>query len=55
MVNSTICAVDKLDKFDVDSELTCAVVNDTKSADSIACKFADVKLLNCVEVNDATC
>ena len=54
MVNSTICAVDKLDKFDVDSELTCAVVNDTKSADSIACKFADVKPLNCVEVSDAT-
>ena len=54
MVNSTICAVDKLDKFDVDSELTCVVVKDTKSADSIACKFADVKPLNCVEVSDAT-
>ena len=55
VVNSTICAVDKFDMFDVDSELTCVVVNDTKSADSIACKFAEVKPLNCVEVNDTTC
>ena len=54
VVNSTICAVDKFDMFDVDSELTCVVVNDTKSADSIACKFADVKILNWVEVSDAT-
>jgi len=55
VVNSTICAVVKFDRFDVDKELTCVVVSDTKSADSIACKFAEVKPLNCVEVSDTTC
>ena len=43
------------DRFEVDSELTCVVVNDTKSADSIACKFAEVNPLNCVEVNTTNC
>ena len=55
VVNSTICAVVRFDRLDVDNELTCDVVNDTKSADSIACKFAEVNPLNCDEVITTNC
>ena len=55
VVNSTICAVDKFDMFDVDNELTCVVVNACKFVEVKACKFVEVNPLNCVEVKATTC
>ena len=40
--------------IDVENLARCVVVNACMSAVSIACKFADVKPLNCVEVSEDT-